>query len=99
MSEELKPCPVCGGFGQEIDNHYKPNTAHCLNPTCPIDHVTILLSMWNSRPIEDRLRKALRFYAKEKHCGTSKEKLMRSDCYVVEEGEIAREALKLTGEE
>jgi len=42
----------------------------------------------------DRLRKALEFYANEKHMGNSNKRFMRSDCYAIDDGKKAREALK-----
>jgi hypothetical protein len=41
-----------------------------------------------------KLIDALKFYAKEKHMGTAKKRFMRSDCYAVDDGYTAREALK-----
>ena len=52
MSEELRPCPFCGGEAHEcLDNHFD-----CLNPGCPMAGArAIPLENWNTRPIEDAL--------------------------------------------
>ncbi len=42
----------------------------------------------------DRYKKALEFYANAKHCVVRGKRLMCSDCYVGEDGFIARKALK-----
>jgi len=58
---------------------------------------------WVIKEIKDlraenkELREVLEFYAKGKHCGNRNKRLMQSDCYAVEDGTIAQQALK--GEE
>lgn len=64
MSEELKPCPFCG------KDPYVGKTEHvgCANGdtymagkrlynTCPIAGDAMTKEQWNTRPIEDALRK------------------------------------------
>jgi hypothetical protein len=65
MSEELKPCPFCGEIGKAHldicgDNLYR---VRCIN--CGVDTHTgweeriYPIDRWNTRPIEDTLRKQL----------------------------------------
>ncbi len=53
MSEELKPCPFCGGEAEE----FHENRIGCSN----VSPKQVLLGKeeWNTRPIEDALRSQL----------------------------------------
>lgn len=53
MSDELKPCPFCGGNAHSFSGV----TIGCGNRRCPMadDQET-----WNTRPIEDNLRDVVR---------------------------------------
>jgi hypothetical protein len=59
MSEELKPCPFCGGMPKVNDWTLKGITdkrCFCDNEKCPVYlSKTIAIDNWNTRPIEDAL--------------------------------------------
>ena len=59
MSEELKPCPFCGGMPKVNDWTLKGITdkrCFCDNEKCPVYlSKTIAIDDWNTRPIEDAL--------------------------------------------
>ena len=59
MSEELKPCPFCGGMPKVNDWTLKGITdkrCFCDNEKCPVYlSKTIAIDGWNTRPIEDAL--------------------------------------------
>jgi hypothetical protein len=67
MTDELKPCPICGGEAQLED--YRDGggigfAVHCQTFTCqtcgPADlGVSGAIEQWNTRPIEDELLAAL----------------------------------------
>ena len=63
MSEELKPCPFCGGMPKVNDWTLKGITdkrCFCDNEKCPVYlSKTIAIDDWNARPIEDDLRKRI----------------------------------------
>ena len=56
---ELKPCPFCGS--EAIDASYNEDgyMAVCSNRDCEMDGDPLLTNTWNTRPIEDALRKQL----------------------------------------
>ena len=64
MSEELKPCPFCGGveslnmrevrtYGRYCADMYCIECRHCLYSTMNFDTKNELYEFWNTRPIED----------------------------------------------
>jgi len=58
MSEELRPCPFCGGEAQV--NTWTllgitESRCFCSNSGCPNSVRTVALEQWNTRPIEDGL--------------------------------------------
>lgn len=54
MSEDLKPCPLCG----EIP--YTTNiSTWCVNNNCSLYDNVISATIWNTRPIEDALQRQL----------------------------------------
>ena len=72
MTEELKPCPFCGGEAKCIEfyglYHVICCNCHIAGKDCSTRESAV--SAWNSRPIENeleaentRLREALEFYA------------------------------------
>ena len=72
MTEELKPCPFCGGEAKCIEFYglYHVICCNCYiaGKDCSIRESAV--SAWNNRPIEElkddenkRLREALEFYA------------------------------------
>lgn len=61
MSDELKPCPFCGGeacyvddIGMGVDEPTKEIS--CEHISCLPITVRVPISSWNARPIEDALR-------------------------------------------
>ncbi len=56
MSEELKACPFCGSKPKEFEVEALENHAGCTNEKC-IANVAMPVSLWQTRPIEDALRK------------------------------------------
>jgi hypothetical protein len=54
MSEELKPCPFCGKDGEHDES-----LAWCSDPECFAADINMPINEWNTRPIEDVLRKQL----------------------------------------
>ena len=56
MSEKLKPCPFCGGEAYDFGDGFA-----CCKDEWPwmLDGVA-LVELWNTRPREERLEKALR---------------------------------------
>jgi hypothetical protein len=67
MSENLKPCPFCGGNAVFVDIHgsvdddedYPLNYAVCDDVKCMPLPLHFEVKQWNSRPIEDALRAEL----------------------------------------
>lgn len=51
MTQELKPCPFCGGTDVSVCDSTTTRTAKCRSCV-----VYIAIEKWNSRPIEDALR-------------------------------------------
>jgi hypothetical protein len=70
MSEQLKACPFCGSMPVVNAEKYNGRIyewVHCINRNCAIvsegehyDDLSIELSDWNNRPIEDLLSKQLK---------------------------------------
>lgn len=59
MSEELRPCPFCGGEAQVNTwtlHGITESRCFCSNSDCPNSVRTVALEQWNTRPIEDALR-------------------------------------------
>lgn len=58
MSDELKPCPICGRQ-PEIIKCCGFDEAHCTNDDCELSHTHVPINLsrlgWQSRPIEDAL--------------------------------------------
>ena len=54
MSEELRPCPFCGAMPMGEDDRYMCSTLGCV-----MQEDTISAKDWNTRPIEDDLRKRI----------------------------------------
>lgn len=50
MTQELKPCPFCGGTDVSVCDSTTTRTAKCRSCV-----VYIAIEKWNSRPIEDAL--------------------------------------------
>ncbi|MDH4038395.1 MAG: hypothetical protein OEV86_13035 [Candidatus Krumholzibacteria bacterium] len=61
MSEKLKPCPFCGGEAYDFGDGFA-----CCKDEWPwmLDGVA-LVELWNTRPREERLEKALREIASQ----------------------------------
>jgi len=58
MSEELRPCPFCGGEAQVNTwtlHGITESRCFCSNSDCPNSVRTVALEQWNTRPIEDSL--------------------------------------------
>ena len=58
MSEELRPCPFCGGEAQVNTwtmHGITESRCFCPNSDCPNSVRTVALEQWNTRPIEDAL--------------------------------------------
>jgi hypothetical protein len=72
------------GTGEEMEN-----VAVCRGPLRKANAEFICLAVNN----HDKLLEALEFYASGKHMSGPKGRLMRSDCYVTEDGQKAREAI------
>jgi hypothetical protein len=61
-TEELRPCPFCGTLPQANTwtLHGISETRYfCPNPECPLSVRTVTLEEWQTRPIEDELRKRI----------------------------------------
>jgi hypothetical protein len=61
MSEQMKPCPVCGAPAEESELCFKRTpVARCSNRLCYL-HLRdwVPLVHWNRRPAEDRLHSQL----------------------------------------
>lgn len=62
MSEQLKPCPFCGGAGREVIRFYEEGAATsircqtCKVVTAPFLHIPEAYTAWNTRPGEDKLQ-------------------------------------------
>lgn len=107
MTEELKPCPFCGGEAKCIEFYglYHVICCNCniAGKDCPRRESAV--SAWNARHIENeleaenkRLREALEFYALGKHL-LKASGVVVCDAYdlvsgKVENGKYAQEALK-----
>jgi hypothetical protein len=57
MSEELKPCPFCGGKAWVFDGDSVGCENTCINGD-PTDGDLPTFETWNTRPVEDQLRAA-----------------------------------------
>ena len=58
MSEELRPCPFCGGEAQVNTwtmHGITESRCFCSNSDCPNSVRTVAFEQWNTRPIEDAL--------------------------------------------
>src|SRR4030042_1189562 len=55
LNKKLKRCPYCVTYGEETASGY----VSCSNIDCPADGVILTIDEWQSRPIEDELRKHL----------------------------------------
>jgi hypothetical protein len=61
--KELRPCPFCGF--EAVTTNYNPDVVACTNPGCPneihdeVGLPKITIDEWNTRPLEDALRKQL----------------------------------------
>ena len=51
----LKPCPFCGEMPEVADD----GVCRCNNKSCSMAPYWYLLKYWNTRPIEDELRKRI----------------------------------------
>ena len=67
MSEELKPCPFCGSPAElEQENYSMHYFCWCANENCgcadthDYKDARLAIKAWNTRPIEDELRTALK---------------------------------------
>jgi hypothetical protein len=58
MSEELKGCPFCGELPMPVIVDNKINY-YCENRDCQFKGIDLPKNVWNTRPIEDALRKQL----------------------------------------
>jgi Lar family restriction alleviation protein len=65
MSEELKPCPFCGGdaslivktfFGLPEEDVYTVACNDCKSQSCYSDDHKETIKIWNTRPAEDALK-------------------------------------------
>ncbi len=63
MIKELKPCPYCGSKAIITAEGY----CSCSNNNCPSDCVILSIDDWQSRPVEDALRKQLEESEADKH--------------------------------
>lgn len=58
MTEQLKRCPFCGSKAEytSIDKEF----VHCTKELmCPTENLSFCVEDWQTRPVEDELRKAL----------------------------------------
>ena len=101
MTDELKPCPFCGGKAEMLGEDDGMYQVVCPNCAANIDNYDdekeVAAKKWNKRKIEDaqaaeikRMREALELIAKEKFyfARGEEEEQIRRVC------EIAEEALK-----
>lgn len=58
MSEKLKPCPFCGNNPLSA-RHTIFKALVCVSSGCIIEGIRFRVDDWNSRPIEDALRRQL----------------------------------------
>ena len=74
MSEELKSCPFCGGeafYIKIMGNYEKPHEIFCSKCDGAITEGRSekqVVTNWNTRPIEDELRKRIAELETEKEC-------------------------------
>lgn len=59
MSEELRPCPFCGGEAESTPGRHEQCYARCSMFGCEANNPWVAIEDWNSRPIEDALRAEL----------------------------------------
>jgi hypothetical protein len=57
MIENLAPCPLCGCRGIERINLAGRKSYSCENQLCPLSKIDTCYREWQTRPIEDALRK------------------------------------------
>lgn len=55
MSDELKPCPVCGEKPQVNSELSTRPLASCVNPVCWLSGLAFHPEDWQERPLEDAL--------------------------------------------
>lgn len=41
MTEELKPCPFCGGDAEVVQAYVNQSVAKCMNAMCPVEPATL----------------------------------------------------------
>ena len=56
MTQELKPCPFCGS---EAELNITRKHCHCSTGKCWLNDFHVPIDFWNTRPREERYRKAL----------------------------------------
>jgi hypothetical protein len=61
MSEELKPCPFCGGNAHRWDLDH-PDNVTCGGPLYLGHEIYMTDEQWNNRPLEDALQAQLDDY-------------------------------------
>jgi hypothetical protein len=45
MSDDLKPCSLCHRKAYKV--YFRPNSASCLNPKCPMRKEILSITVWN----------------------------------------------------
>ena len=64
MNEKLEPCPFCGseaGIPTNLDGtpvDYEITDCCCKNDDCPLADYWTPIKIWQTRPIEDEVRKS-----------------------------------------
>lgn len=65
MNEKLEPCPFCGseaGIPTNLDGtpvDYEITDCCCKNDDCPLADYWTPIKIWQTRPVEDELRKRI----------------------------------------